>query len=167
MNPPQVYMCSPSWTLLPPPFPYHPSGSSQCTSPKHPVSCIEEISILLYRMTTLLIRIRLVKRLNPLFTMTFYSIIIITLRSMLVLPRKYIYLTLVAKPFSKIFASCSWARTHLPTNGVWCSSSSTDIPTLIMSAISIIAIWVDVFHVVILTCISLMMKDVGRFSNAY
>ena len=35
MNPPQVYMCSPSWTLLPPPSPppYHPSGSSQCTSP--------------------------------------------------------------------------------------------------------------------------------------
>ena len=37
MNPPQVYMGSPSWTLLPPPSPYHPSGSSQCTSPKHPV----------------------------------------------------------------------------------------------------------------------------------
>ena len=41
MNTPQVYLCSPSWTLLPPPSPYHPSGSSQCTSPKHPVSCIE------------------------------------------------------------------------------------------------------------------------------
>jgi len=41
MNLPQVYMCSPSWTLLPPPSPYHPSGSSQCTSPKHPVSCIK------------------------------------------------------------------------------------------------------------------------------
>ena len=41
MNPPQVYMCSPSWTLLLPLSPYHPSGSSQCTSPKHPVSCIE------------------------------------------------------------------------------------------------------------------------------
>ena len=41
MNPPQVYMCSPPWTLLPHPSPYHPSGSSQCTSPKHPVSCIE------------------------------------------------------------------------------------------------------------------------------
>ena len=41
MNPPQVYMCSPSWTLLPPPSPFHPSGSSQCTSPKRPVSCIE------------------------------------------------------------------------------------------------------------------------------
>jgi len=41
MNPPQVYMCSPSWTLLPPPSPYPPSGSSQCTSPKHPVLCIE------------------------------------------------------------------------------------------------------------------------------
>ena len=41
MNPPQVYICSPSLTLLPPPSPFHPSGSSQCTSPKHPVSCIE------------------------------------------------------------------------------------------------------------------------------
>ena len=41
MNPSQVYMCSPSWTLLPPPSPYHPSGSSQCTSPEHPVSCTE------------------------------------------------------------------------------------------------------------------------------
>ena len=26
MNPSQVYMCSPSWTLLPPPSPYHPSA---------------------------------------------------------------------------------------------------------------------------------------------
>ena len=41
MYPPQVYMCSPSWTLFPPPSPYHPSGLSQCTSPKHPVSHIE------------------------------------------------------------------------------------------------------------------------------
>ena len=41
MNLPQVYMCSPSCTHLPPPSPYHPSRSSQCTSPKHPVSCIE------------------------------------------------------------------------------------------------------------------------------
>ena len=41
MNPPQVYTCSPSWTPLPPPSLYHPSGSSQCTSPKLPVSCIE------------------------------------------------------------------------------------------------------------------------------
>ena len=41
MNPPQVYMCSPPWTPLPPPSPSHPSGSSQCTSPKHPVSCIK------------------------------------------------------------------------------------------------------------------------------
>ena len=41
MNPPQVYTCSPFWTVLPPPSPVPPSGSSQCTSPKHPVSCIE------------------------------------------------------------------------------------------------------------------------------
>ena len=27
--------------LNPPPSPYHPSGSSQCTSPRHPISCIE------------------------------------------------------------------------------------------------------------------------------
>ena len=41
MNLPQVYMYFLSWTLLPPPSPYHPSGSSQCTSPKHPASCIK------------------------------------------------------------------------------------------------------------------------------
>ena len=41
MNLPRVYTCSPSWIPLPPPSPSHPSGSSQCTSPKHPVSCIE------------------------------------------------------------------------------------------------------------------------------
>ena len=41
MNPPRVYTCSQSWTPFPPPSPYHLSGSSQCPSPKHPVSCIE------------------------------------------------------------------------------------------------------------------------------
>ena len=41
MHPPGVYTCSPSWTPLPPPSPYHTSGSSQCTSPKLPVSCIK------------------------------------------------------------------------------------------------------------------------------
>ena len=41
MNPPQVYTCSPSWTVLPLPSLYHPSASSQCTSPKHQVSCIK------------------------------------------------------------------------------------------------------------------------------
>ena len=41
MNPPWVYMSSQSWTHLPPPTPYHLSGSSLCTSPKHPVSCIK------------------------------------------------------------------------------------------------------------------------------
>ena len=41
LNLPWVYMCSPSWTLLPPPSPSLSSGSSQCTSPEHPVSCIE------------------------------------------------------------------------------------------------------------------------------
>ena len=41
MNLPWVYMCSPSWTPLPPPSPSHPSGPSQCTSPEHRVSCIK------------------------------------------------------------------------------------------------------------------------------
>ena len=41
MNLPWVYMCSPFWTPFPPPSPYHLSGSSQYTSPKHPISCIE------------------------------------------------------------------------------------------------------------------------------
>ena len=41
MNPPRVYTCSQSWNPLPLPSPYHLSGSSQCTSPKHPVPCIK------------------------------------------------------------------------------------------------------------------------------
>ena len=41
MNPPRVYMSSQSLTPLPPPTPYHLSGSSRCRSPKHPVSCIK------------------------------------------------------------------------------------------------------------------------------
>ena len=41
MNPPWVYMSSQTWTPLPPATPYHLSGSSPCTSPKHPVSCIK------------------------------------------------------------------------------------------------------------------------------
>ena len=31
----------PTWTTPPPPSLYHPSGSSQCTSPKHPVSNLD------------------------------------------------------------------------------------------------------------------------------
>ena len=54
MNLPQVYTCSPSWTPLPPPFPYHPSGSSQCTSPRHPVSCIEVLTSLPHPQITFL-----------------------------------------------------------------------------------------------------------------
>ena len=41
MNPPRVYMCFQSWAPNPSPSPYHPSGSSQYTSSKHHVSCIE------------------------------------------------------------------------------------------------------------------------------
>ena len=42
MNQPWVYMCSSSWTPLPPPSPSHPSGSSQCTSPEHPDEMVFE-----------------------------------------------------------------------------------------------------------------------------
>ena len=41
MNPPRVYMSSQTWTTPSPPTPYHLSGSSLCTSPKHPVTCIK------------------------------------------------------------------------------------------------------------------------------
>ena len=49
MNPPSLYMCSPSWIPLPPPAPFHPSGSSQCTSPEHPVLCIEPGLVICFR----------------------------------------------------------------------------------------------------------------------
>ena len=41
MNPLRVIYVFPILNPPPPPSLYHPSGSSQCTSPKHPVSCIE------------------------------------------------------------------------------------------------------------------------------
>ena len=41
MNQPWVFMCSSSGTPLLPPSSSQPSGSSQCTNPDHPVSCIE------------------------------------------------------------------------------------------------------------------------------
>ena len=41
VNPPRVYTSSQSWIPLPPPTPYHLSGSSPCTSHKHPVSYIK------------------------------------------------------------------------------------------------------------------------------
>ena len=40
MSLPRVYMSSQSWAPLPPPPSYHLSGSSQCTSPNHPVTHI-------------------------------------------------------------------------------------------------------------------------------
>ena len=40
MNPQRVYINSQSWAPLPSPSPYHLSGSSPCTSPKHAVSCV-------------------------------------------------------------------------------------------------------------------------------
>ena len=41
MSQPQVYMCPPSQSSLPPPSPSHPSGLSQCTGFECPVSCFE------------------------------------------------------------------------------------------------------------------------------
>ena len=41
MNQPRAHRCSPPRTPNPPPSPSHPPGSSQCTSPEHPVSCIK------------------------------------------------------------------------------------------------------------------------------
>ena len=41
MNQPWVYRCFPSWAPVPYPSPSRPSGSSQRTSPEHPVPCIE------------------------------------------------------------------------------------------------------------------------------
>ena len=47
MNQPQVYICPPSRTPLPPPSPFHPSGLSQCTSFECPV-LYNELGLVLY-----------------------------------------------------------------------------------------------------------------------
>ena len=49
VNQPWVYMCSASGTSLPPPSPSHLSGSFQCTSPEHLVSCIEPGLVIYFR----------------------------------------------------------------------------------------------------------------------
>ena len=45
---PWVYMRSQTWTPLPPPSPYHLSGSSLCTCPKHAVSCVRHRLAILF-----------------------------------------------------------------------------------------------------------------------
>ena len=80
MHSPRLYMCSQSWTLLPPSSPYHPSGSSQCTSSKLPVSCIEPELVIhfLYDITHVSVS---------------YSQIITTPRQS---PKEYIYFKILA-----------------------------------------------------------------------
>ena len=51
---------------LPPPSPYHPSGSSQCTSPKHPVSCIEPGLYICFKCSSMYIPIRNSQSIPPL-----------------------------------------------------------------------------------------------------
>ena len=47
------YTCVPaSWTPLPPPSSSHLSGSCQCTSPKHPVSCIQSRLVICFTLWT-------------------------------------------------------------------------------------------------------------------
>ena len=41
MNQPWMYRCPPSSKPLPPPYPSHPSGSSQCIGPEHLILCIK------------------------------------------------------------------------------------------------------------------------------
>ena len=55
MNQPRVYMSSQSWTPFPPPTPYHLSGSSPCTSPKHPVSCIKHRLVIRFLPDSILV----------------------------------------------------------------------------------------------------------------
>jgi len=53
MNPPRVYTCSPSWSPLPRPSLYHPSGSSQCTAPSilYPASNLDWRLVLIWYYT--------------------------------------------------------------------------------------------------------------------
>ena len=50
---------------LPPPSPYHPSGSSPCTSPKHPVSCIEPRLAISFLYDIIHVSIPFSKKMHP------------------------------------------------------------------------------------------------------
>ena len=50
MNWPCVYMCPPSWTSLPPPFPTYPSGFPQSTGFVCSSSCMELALVIYFHM---------------------------------------------------------------------------------------------------------------------
>ena len=100
MNQPRVYMCSPSWTPLPPPSPSHPSGSSQCTSPEHPVPCIKPGLMICF---TLSLKFHLV-----LFKVFHISLMFLSFF-------KHLYIVLYLHHISTIFmtASVDWFFSYL------------------------------------------------------
>ena len=69
MNQPWVYMCSLSWTPIPPLTSSHPSGSSQCTSHEHPFSCIEPGLVICFTYDLLAILIPACASSSPAFHM--------------------------------------------------------------------------------------------------
>ena len=112
MNLPQVYMCSPFFTHLPPPSPCHPSGSSQCTSPKHPVSCIKAGLVIrfIYDIIHVSMPLSLINPTFPTESLLFYmlSMLVITL-----LPRsKLPLISCLQSPFCSNFGAQNNKLSH-------------------------------------------------------
>ena len=112
MKQPQVYMCSPSCTLLLPSSPYHPSGSSQCTSPKLPVSCIEPRLVIrfIYDIIHVSMPLSLINPTFPTESLLFYmlSMLVITL-----LPRsKLPLISCLQSPFCSNFGAQNNKLSH-------------------------------------------------------
>ena len=65
MNQPWIYMCSLSLSPLLPPSPSHPSGSSQCTTPRALVSCIQPGLVICFTLDSILVSMLFSQNIPP------------------------------------------------------------------------------------------------------
>ena len=85
----------------PPPSPYHPSGSSQCTSPKHPVSCIEPGLVTRFIYNIIYASMPFSQIIPPSLRKAFLSILAILWNSAF----KWVYLSFSPLLFTSLFFS--------------------------------------------------------------
>ena len=130
MDLPRVYMCSPSWTPLPPPSPFHSSGSSQCTSPEHPVSCIEPGSAIYFTYDNIHVSMLFSQNIPPLPSPTeskslFFTSVLLLLSHI----QGYCYLLSKFHIYALIYCIFQWSYMDVKV-GLWRKLSAEELMLL-------------------------------------
>ena len=112
MSQPWVYMCSPSWTPLPPLSPSHPSGSSQCTSPEHPVSCIKPGLVIYFTYDNIYVSMLFSQIIPPLPSSTESKSLFFTS-----VQRENLKKLQHTKTYERTLLVVQWLRIYLPMQG--------------------------------------------------